>query len=314
MAIKSKTNLKQKVINHAKETVSSLMKAKTLFPSHSILGESPLWHAERKCCYWVDIERGVLYEYNWSLETSRKWDFDGRLSMVRQGRNNELILALNAAIVKFDLESEKTSPLVDIELATSGNRCNDGACDSLGRLWIGTMHLEHKDSAGSLYLVDEKLQVQKKLPKTSISNGIAWSLDNKRLFYIDSPTQVVQSFIFNEKDGEIIFEKNAIEIPAEMGTPDGMAIDEEGMLWIAHWGGFGVYRWNPADGKLLDKIELPVPQITSCAFAGEKLDHLIITSARENFKEEDLEKYPESGNLFIVKLPVKGLLVNKCIL
>lgn len=290
------------------------MKARTLFPSHSILGESPLWHAERKCCYWVDIERGILYELNWLSGTARKWDFNGRLSMVRQGRNDELILALNTAIVKFDLESEQLTPLIDIELSTSGNRCNDGACDSWGRLWIGTMHLEHKDGAGSLYLVDGNLQVHKKFPNTSISNGIAWSLDNKRLFYIDSPTQVVKSFIFNEKDGEIVFEKNVIEVPSEMGTPDGMAIDEKGMLWIAQWGGSGVYRWNPNDGKLLDKIELPVPQVTSCAFAGEKLDYLIITTARENFKEEDLEKYPESGNLFLIKTRVKGHLAYKCIL
>ena len=290
------------------------MKVRSLFPSQCILGESPLWHPEIKCCYWVDIERGILYEYNWLLQTTRKWDFKGRLSLVRQGKNHELILALRTAIVKFDLESEQLSPLVEIELSTSGNRCNDGACDSLGRLWIGTMNLQQKKESGALYMVDNNLKVRKKVSNTSVSNGIAWSLDNKHLFYIDSPTRVVQSFTFNENSGEIIFEKNVIEVPEELGTPDGMAIDEEGMLWIAHWGGFGVYRWNPDDGKLLDKIVLPVPQVTSCAFAGENLDHLIITSARENLNEEDLEKCPESGNLFIVKTSVKGLLMNKCIL
>ncbi len=290
------------------------MKVKTLFPSQCILGESPLWHAERKCCYWVDIERGILYEYNWLLQTTRSWKFNERLSLVREGKDNQLILALDTAIVKFDLESEQISPLVDIELPASGNRCNDGACDSLGRLWIGTMHLEQKKNSGALYVVDKNLKVHKRLPNISISNGIVWSLDKKRLYFIDSPTQVVQSFIFDEKSGEIIFEKNVILVPLEMGTPDGMTIDEEGMLWIAHWGGFGVYRWNPHNGKLLGKIELPVPQVTSCAFAGEKLDHLIITSARENLKTEELKKYPESGNVFIVQTAMKGILTNKCLL
>jgi sugar lactone lactonase YvrE len=290
------------------------MKVKTLFPSECRLGESPLWHAERKCCYWVDIERGILYEYNWLLQTTRSWKFDERLSLVREGKDGQLIIALNAKIARFDLESEQISPLVDIELPASGNRCNDGACDSLGRLWIGTMHLEKKKGAGALYLVDENLEVHKRFSNTSISNGIAWSLDKKHLYFIDSPTQVVQSFIFHEKSGEIIFEKNVIEVPPEMGTPDGMTIDEEGMLWIAHWGGFGVYKWNPHDGKLLDKIELPVPQVTSCTFAGENLNYLIITSARENLKTEELKKYPESGNVFCVKTPVKGLLMNKCFL
>ena len=290
------------------------MKVDLLSASHCILGESPMWHAERKCCYWVDIERGILYEYNWLLQTTRKWNFDGRLSMVREGRANELILALNTAIVKFDLTSEKISKLVEIESADSGNRCNDGACDSLGRLWIGTMHLEQKQGAGALYMVDKNLNVHKKVANTSISNGIVWSPDKKRLYFIDSPTRVVQSFIFDENTGEIIFEKNAIEVPSEMGTPDGMAIDEEGMLWIAHWGGFGVYRWNPQDGKLLDKIEVPVPQVTSCAFVGENFDHLIITSANEGLNEKEVEKYPESGNVFIVKMPVKGVLPGKCLL
>ena len=174
------------------------------------------------------------------------------------------------------------------------------------------MHLEHKDGAGSLFLVDENLRVHKKLPNTSISNGIVWSLDNKRLFYIDSPTQVVKAYIFNEKTGEIVFEKNVIEVPSEMGTPDGMAIDEEGMLWIAHYNGFGVYRWNPSTGKLLEKIIVPVPQVTSCVFGGENLDHLFITTARENMNEQDLKKYPDSGNLFVVKMNVKGVPKFKC--
>ena len=163
-------------------------------------------------------------------------------------------------------------------------------------------------------MVDKNLKVHKKLSNTSISNGLAWSPDKKHLYFIDSPTQAVQSFLFNEKTGEIIFEKNVIEVPSAMGSPDGMAIDEEGMLWIAQWGGFGVYRWNPNDGKLLKKIELPVPQVTSCAFAGSELDHLIITSAKENLNEEELKRYPESGNVFIVKTAVKGILSNKCIL
>ena len=289
------------------------MKAEVLYPSQCILGESPLWHDERKCCYWVDIENGVLYEYSWLLQTTRFWKFNYKITLVLQGKGNHLILALNAGIARFDLESEQLEWLLDVELPPSENRCNDGACDSLGRLWLGTMHLEHKNGAGALYCIDTNLNVHKKLDHTTISNGLVWTLDNKRLYYIDSPTQVVQSFIFEEESGEIIFEKNVVQIPIEMGTPDGMAIDEEGMLWVAHWGGFGIYRWNPHNGLLIERIELPVPQITSCAFAGENLDYLIITTARENFKEEELKKYPESGNIFLVKAGVKGVATNKCL-
>lgn len=289
------------------------MRASVLYPSQCILGEGPIWHTERKCCFWVDIERGILYEYNWVSKVTKTWRFDYKVTMVTQGTNNNLILGLNGGIARFDLKSERLEWLLDIETELKENRCNDGACDSQGRLWIGTMHMDFKQGAGSLYCIDKNLNILKKLDKVTISNGIVWSLDNKRLYYIDSPTQVVQSFIFKEETGEIFFEKNAIQIPVEMGTPDGMTIDQEGMLWIAHWGGFGIYRWNPLDGKFMDKIEIPVPNVTSCAFAGESLDHLIITTARGNLNEEELKKYPESGNIFWAKADVKGIASNKCI-
>ena len=289
------------------------MKAELLYTSQCILGESPLWHAKRKCCFWVDIENGFLYEYNWVHQTTRNWKFNYRLTLVLQGKDDQLILALDAKIARFDLETEKVEWLADVETG-SETRCNDGAFDTLGRLWVGTMHLEHKKEAGGLYCIDADLKVQKKIDNTTISNGIAWSLDNNRLYYIDSPTQAVQSFIFEEKTGEINFEKNVISIPQEMGSPDGMSIDEEGMLWIAHWGGFGLYRWNPRNGELMDKIEVPVPQVSSCAFVGDNLDYLMITTARENMRDEELKRYPESGDVFLVKAGVKGVLSTKCIL
>lgn len=290
------------------------MKAEVLYPSQCILGEGPIWHAQRKCCFWVDIEKGILYEYSWLKKITKFWRFDYKLSLVIQGRNNHLILGLNGGIARFDLESENLEWLLDIETEIADNRCNDGSCDRYGRLWIGTMQMQFKKGAGSLYCIDKDLNIKKKLDKVSISNGIAWSLDGKRLYYIDSPTQVVQSFIFKEETGEISFEKNVIQIPVKMGTPDGMTIDEEGMLWIAHWGGFGVYRWNPLDGKILDKIDIPAPNVTSCTFAGANLDHLVITTARENLKKEDLKEYPESGNTFVAKTQVKGIVTNSCLI
>ena len=91
-----------------------------------------------------------------------------------------------------------------------------------------------------------------------------------------------------------------------------MAIDEEGMLWIAHWGGFGVYRWNPLTGKLIDKVAVPAPNVSSCAFVGEHLDHLLIATARQDLNEEDLKRYPESGDVFIQQVNTKGTSPNKC--
>ncbi len=290
------------------------MHAEVLYPSKCILGEGPLWHEGRKCCYWVDIEGCTLYEFDWITHQTRTWKFDGKVSLVVKGTGNQLILTLDSSLIRFDPKSAQIQKIIDVENISLGNRCNDGSVDSSGRLWVGTMSAQHEKEKGALYCVDTDLKIRKKLTNVSISNGIAWSLDNKRLYYIDSPTQVVQSFLFDETSGEIMFEKNIVNIPAEMGSPDGMAIDEEGMLWIAHWGGFGVYRWDPRNGKLLSKIELPVPQVSSCAFVGDDLDYLLITTARENFSEKDINQYPQSGDVFLAKVNTRGTLSFQCLI
>lgn len=290
------------------------MTASLLYPSQCMLGEGPIWHEERKCFFWVDIINGILYEYKWVNKEIKTWQFDYKLSPVIQGKDNELLIGLNTSIARFNLESGALKMLVDLEPGVTGNRCNDGSCDSNGRLWVGTMNMNFKADAGTLYCIDQDLVVHKKLSKVTISNGLVWSLNNTRFYYIDSPTQKVQSYIFDQQSGEIIFEKDVIQIPVEMGTPDGMTIDKEGMLWIAHWGGFGVYRWNPLDGKLIGKIELPVPNVSSCTFGGQNLDHLVITTARENMDEETLKKYPHSGDVFVARPGVRGVKSNKCIL
>lgn len=290
------------------------MQAVELYTFQSILGEGPIWHAAKKTCYWVDIEQGILYGYDWLTQQTSTWQFAYKLTMVIECTGDHLLLALDTSLARFTPETGQLDWLVDIEPGISAHRCNDGASDSKGRLWAGTMHRQHLHEAGSLYCIDEQLTVTKKVEKVSISNGLAWSLDNKRLYYIDSPTQKVQCYLFDEETGDIVFEKTAIDIPAELGGPDGMTIDAEGMLWVAHWGGFGVYRWNPLTGELLTKIAVPAPHVTSCAFAGENLDYLLITTARENMTEEALAQYPQSGNTFIAQPGVKGVDACKCAL
>lgn len=290
------------------------MKATVLYPSRCLLGEGPLWHAERHSCFWIDIERGNLYEYNWLTKQTYTRQFDYRLTLVIPATNNQLILGLDGGIARFDLIAEKLEWLLDIETDRKENRCNDGACDVRGRLWIGSMNMAFKPGAGSLYCIDENLKLSKKLKNLTIANGIAWSADNTRMYFIDSPTQSVQFYIFDANSGEIVFEKNAIHIPEEMGTPDGMCIDTEGMLWVAHWGGFGVYRWDSNTGNLIEKIDIPVPHVTSCAFVGEDLEYLLITTARGDLNEKDLQKYPESGNTFLIKSGVKGIAPNLCLI
>ena len=288
------------------------MEAINLHQSQCILGESPYWHAARKSFFWVDIEKGELYEFQVTFKKTTKRKFNQRLSLVIEGQGEYLILALDRKIARYDLETEKLSWLTEVEEDQSLHRFNDGACDADGRLWIGTMSTKFTPESGALYKITAEMNPEKMLNKITISNGMAWTSNNETFYYIDSPTQEVRAYQFDLGTGEINFDRTVIRVPKEWGTPDGMSMDQEGKLWVAHYGGFGVYCWDPENGELLKKIVLPAPNVTSCVFGGENLDYLFITTARENLTEAQLQAYPQSGDVFLVKTNTQGFLPNPC--
>ncbi|SFA71142.1 SMP-30/gluconolactonase/LRE family protein [Algoriphagus aquimarinus] len=284
----------------------------TTIPAQCFLGESPYWHATRRSFFWVDIENGKLFEYHLATEKTLVKSFPYRLTLVLEGKGNEMILALDRKIASYDLDTEKLNWLVEVESDLPLNRFNDGKCDAIGRLWIGTLSTKFTQGSGSLYRVDKDLKPEKQLDELTIANGMAWTEDNQTFYFIDTPTRQIKAYKFDLESGKIEFDRIAIEIPEELGFPDGMCIDQEGMLWVAHYGGAGVYRWNPITGKLVEKIDLPVPHITSCTFGGENLDMLLITTAQENMSSEQLKEYPLSGDVFMVKTVSRGYLSYPC--
>ncbi len=283
------------------------MKPTTAYPAQNQLGEGPIWHTERGSIFWVDILEKKLFEFSPTTQKLQTYSLPERVGTVVIESKNAVIVALQGGLARLHLDTERLDWLVDLEKNTPTNRPNDGKCDPQGRLWQGTMDLACKTGAGTLYCIDSDLVPKPTLTNLSISNGMAWSLDGQRFYFIDSPTFQINCYLFDGQTGNIVFEKIAITIPQEMGLPDGMTIDAEGMLWVAHWGGFAVRRWSPETGQLLETIEVPAPQVTSCAFGGENLDQLFITTARVGMSEADLEKYPESGRLFVIKIMVKGV-------
>jgi sugar lactone lactonase YvrE len=166
---------------------------------------------------------------------------------------------------------------------------------------------EEKPGGASLYRVEKDFSVRRVLGGVTISNGIAWNHEKDRMYYIDTPTQRVSVFDYDLETGEISNRRVCIEIPPGRGSPDGMTIDEEGMLWIALFGGWGVSRWNPENGRMLTYFRMPVKNITSCSFGGEHLDEMYVTSARILNTESELACQPEAGNLFHLRPGVRGV-------
>jgi len=184
-------------------------------------------------------------------------------------------------------------------------RFNDGKPDCKGRLWIGTMHVietEENRETGTLYCFCNELNVFPRQRKVSVSNGLCWSLDNTKMYYIDSPLKEVYQYDFDVETGEISNRRVIIRFhDKKWGYPDGMTIDNEGMLWIACWEGACVTRWNPDTGEILSTIVVPAYKVTCVTFGGEEGNTLYITTARINLSNEILERYPLSGSLFCIK-------------
>ena len=284
----------------------------TSISSQCYLGEGPYWHSGRQSFFWVDIENGKLFEHNLKTEETKTRSFPHRLAVVLEDKVGNLILGLDRKLARFDLESEELSWLCEVESDFPLHRFNDGKVDPNGRIWIGTLSTLFTEGAGSLYKVDKNLKPEKQLDQLTISNGMAWTEDNRTFYFIDTPTRQIKAFHFELESGKIEFERVAVEIPEYLGFPDGMCIDREGMLWVAHYGGSGVYRWNPINGELLEKIELPVPNVTSCCFGGDNMDTLLITTAQENMTSEELKKFPLSGDVFLVKTGSRGYFPYHC--
>lgn len=289
----------------------TVIEAELVDQMQTTTGEGALWHPDRQTLFWVDIEGRKLYEYHPSSKSRQEWKFDRMVSTVVPETDSTVVVALQDEIVRLNLNSSRQTSIARIPVNNGGLRCNDGKCGPSGRLWVGTMSLNGKEKAAALYCVSGQGQVKEMISKVSISNGIVWSSQERFMYYIDTPTRRVDRYRYDKSDLEILYDGIAFHIPEGTGVPDGMAIDENGNLWIAQWGGSGVYCYNPYTGDLLAKVEVPAPNVASCAFGGANLDSLYITTARAGLTDEQLKDYPLSGSVFVCKPGVKGTPANK---
>ena len=298
------------------------MRVEIIHAVEATLGEGPAWDAKTQTLYWVDIlGKRIHYHHKDEDGFIQLDEMPGCLATCKDGK---LILALSGAVLSVskngaaeepDKERNRFAKLKPASgkpttLATvtepANNRFNDGKCDPAGRFLAGTMNMDEKSPTGALYSFDGQT-VTRLLKDIRISNGLAWSPDYKTFYYIDTPTRQVKAFDYDLPTGQIANPRVAITVPESLGWPDGMTTDTDGHLWIAMWGGAQVTRWNPQYGKLLEQIPLPAKNVTSCAFGGDNLNDLYITSARVGLGKADLTAYRHSGGLMRVQTKVRGM-------
>ena len=271
------------------------------------LGEGPSWDAATKTLYWINIYAGEIHAFSPESGSDRIIHVGESIGCLATTKTGGLIIASQSGIARFDPVNGRRTPLTSPEAHLPGNRFNDGKCDPAGRFLAGTMDNAEVEASGSLYSLSPDGTVKTLLTGVRISNGLTWSPDYRTFYYIDTPTSTVVAYAYDIASGDISQPREAILIPAELGWPDGMTSDLEGNLWIAMWGGAALTKWDPASGRLLMTIPIPALNVTSCAFGGEGLTDLYITSARKGLTEQQLAQYPLTGGLFRLQSDVQGM-------
>lgn len=281
--------------------------AHLVLDARATLGEGPLWDPVERRLRWVDILASRVHAFDPATGLDTWIDVGSHVGTVANRAKGGLMLAQRAGFTRIDPGSTTPVPVAEPADHPAGNRFNDGKCDPAGRFWAGTMAYDCTPGAGALYRLDPDGRITVLARGFTIANGLAWDLHRARFYHIDSPTGCVFAWDYDHAAGTIANRRVVIRTGPQDGSPDGMAMDVEGKLWVAHWGGSQVVRWDPETGAALERIQVPATQPTACAFGGERLDTLYITSAREGLAPEQLARQPHAGGLFAVRPGVCGM-------
>ena len=256
----------------------------------SILGESPIWDEFYQRIYWVDIESKCLHAWSFLDNKKLEWNFDNRISAISLTNNNdELICAFDNFFAFYNVNTHHITRLKNQISLPANVRFNDGKTDGYGRFWCGTMSESNPSRAdGSIYMIDEELEIHKVFDDIYISNSLTFSTDNKYIYYADTFKKKIyrtnlSKDILNIKASEIFVDNTNLK-----GFPDGSTLDINGYLWNAEWNGGQVVCYD-LNGDIINRIKTPMNRPTCCAFGGPNMNVLFITSA--------LEKKADRSNL-----------------
>jgi xylono-1,5-lactonase len=241
------------------------------------VGEGPVWIAEERALYWVDILGKRVNRLRLDDGSTDCWSMPEMIGWLIPRREQPgFVAGFQSGFAFLELDPLRIVPIASPEPDRPGNRLNDAKADSEGAIWAGTMPVENGAPDGALYRLRADGAVARADTGYRVPNGPAISLDGRWLYHADSALGTVYRYALS--GGTLAAREIFIQFEAGWGMPDGMTVDAEGGLWIAHWDGGCVSRFT-ADGKREQVIHLPAAQITSCTFGGENLDRMFVTSA-----------------------------------
>jgi sugar lactone lactonase YvrE len=273
----------------------------------TLLGEGARWDARRDELLRVDITAGRVFRDrvadDGSLRLVRAYAIPGTVGAIVPIDGDEgWLLAAGRGFAHLSPEGS-VRPFVDV--APDSVRMNDGACDPQGRFWAGTVAHDHHTGGGALYRLDPDGRTTTILDGLTISNGIGWSLDGATMYLVDSGPRVIHAFAFDGERGAISAGRLFVTVDENVGTPDGLTVDAAGDLWVAIYDGGRVRRYSPR-GDLLEELFVPAAQTTSCAFGGPGLTRLYVTTATEDWSDEQRRADRTAGLVYHVETDAVG--------
>lgn len=265
-----------------------------------IVGESPVWNSADGMLYYVDIQGKRIRKLDYSNGKTEDIVLSQQTGCIIPDENGGIIGGMEDGVYQVlpNGDTFKINKPFDMK----GFRFNDGKAGPDGKLYIGTISRERQ---GALYCMDSDGNMNELLNGIGNSNGLDWDIEKNLMYFNDTPT--FKTDVFDFESGKISNRRNIFEYKSTQ-NPDGMTMDEDGMLWVCLWGEGKVVRLNPDTKEITDTVLLPVPNAACCIFGGDNLNELIITTA-SHFT--DLRVYPLAGSVFKIKLPYKGRLPYK---
>ena len=283
--------------------------------ARAALAECPLWSVAEQKLYWVDISGRTINRFDPAKAANDQWPMPCEPGCIGLAAGGGLVAALRDGFYRFSPADGSLKHVADAPYDTSNMRFNDGRCDAAGRFWAGAMFEPRTAEQASVYCLErgkvragwgsnEKLGVK-------VSNGMAFTLDNRHIFQSDTPNHVIYQFPFDMATGTIGERREFARRPNDRtaanysGRPDGAAIDSIGQYWSAQYEGGCVLRFN-GQGEITGIVHVPAKRVTMVAFGGSDLRTMFITTAREGATDAELLTQPQAGGIFVCELDIAG--------
>jgi sugar lactone lactonase YvrE len=280
-----------------------------IYQAANKLGEAPIWHAASKRLLWIDLYDPKLFIHDPAKGETvvREIALKAPLGAIAATTNSKLLIVSHAGgLSTLNIKTGASKIFARPEQDRDGIIYNDCKTDRSGRLWVGSSHAKETDPRGALWCVLPNGKCFLGDVGFAVSNGPAFSLDGKIMYFNDSVGKKTFAYDISPDDPMPRNRRVLISYTPEEGMPDGLTVDAGGNLWVAHWGGARVTQFSNA-GFRLRHIQVPAPHVTSAGFGGENLATLYVTTARDGMSPDALHLWPQSGNLFATKPGVEGV-------